>query len=257
MKTTHWLAAVHDKILREILQLPTPEAQLCEALLWRGFLAHQDGGLIRLVRVAEKPDAADIASLGAIAGVAVKPIADPKWCAEIEWACATSEGRENAIRSILELASPNGITGVGVHPNFSRHFPAAELDQGVALLARGMMRLGLHTIISGHGTEQQCELCIEHENHPLGTEFRSRFDAQWGNQMRNPEGVSFQPGSFGGTKLEFGAGTDDVAEAYAQFDAAKELGRAIHSDPRSCLTLVSPILSLAEMKRKAIESLAE
>jgi hypothetical protein len=181
MKTIHWLTAVQEKILEEIFALTSPTEQLCEALLWRGFLAHQDEGNVKLAYVAENTDAGDIASLSKIAGVNVEPIAGLNWCAELKWKFVASKDRMNAIKSILEMASPNGMTSIGKHLQFNWDFPAAELDLGVALLARGMMRLGLHTIISGHGSEERCALYIEYKNHPLGMEFRRRFDEQWVN----------------------------------------------------------------------------
>jgi len=248
MKTTHWLNAVQEKILEEIKRLPRSE-QLREALLWRGFLAHQDDGRIRLVRIAEITDAADIASLGLLAGVIVKTIEGGEWCAEIEWAHA-QEGRGNAIRSILDLPSPIGMTSINKHDAFGWHFPAQELDLGVALLARGMMRLGLHTIISGHGSAERCMLYIEYENHPLGMEFRRRFDAQWVNQMP-------ALGDFGAPKIEFGAETDDAEEAFARFRAAQVLGREIHNGLLGGLSLNPPALSLDEARRQVRKLLEE
>lgn len=255
MKTTHWLTAVQEKILEEIKRLPRSE-QLREALLWRGFLAHQDDGRIRLVRIAEKTDAADIASLGLLAGVIVKTIEGGEWCAEIEWAHA-QEGRGNAIRSILDLPSPIGMTSINKHDAFGWHFPAQELDLGVALLARGMMRLGLHTIISGHGSAERCMLYIEYENHSLGMEFRRRFYAQWVQQMPNSGGVTFTSEVFRGTKLVFGAETDDAEEAFARFRAAQVLGREIHNGLLGGLSLNPPALSLDEARRQVRQLLEE
>jgi hypothetical protein len=64
------------------------------------------------------------------------------------------------------------------------------------------------------------------------------------------------PGPFEGTKLEFGAETDDAAEAFALFRAAQVLGRVIHNGLQNGLSLYDPALSREEARRKVMRDLA-
>jgi len=221
-----WFNEVQNRILTEIQRQPTMRQRLVEALHWRGFLVWSETGHIYMDRCAAAADRCDIESLRPfkpLCIVAREEAAD--YCAEVRWRYATQPAMDAVIEGILRLPAPDGMTSILSHPEFGFDFPATELDQGVALLVRGLARLGLPTKISGHGHAERCRIFVEFANDAVGQTFRELFDARFADRVADAGVFTFGQGELGGAALMIGDATNDEETAFRFFCAAQQLGR--------------------------------
>jgi hypothetical protein len=258
-----WLNAVQDRILQEIYQHADAKKQLMEALRWRGFLAFEKDGLIVLNRSSEQSgypgDQRDISILRDHKTLQVADFPTPEFteadrrqaaenlrreladlpcppvpltsCATVEWARGISdEDRRLTMAAILRLGSPQGgmTTAGGSHPDYGYFLPSAELDQGIALLARSMALLGLRTFLSGHSRTEQCRLFVSFDDQPSANKFHDLFGSELRPRLRRDAGdmFTFQV-DHAYEEFLVGRSTNDPDEAWRFFDAAKQLGSEI------------------------------
>lgn len=253
-----WLNSVQDRILHEIYQHADANNQLMEALRWRGFLALKKDGLIVLNRSSDQSgypgDQRDVSILREHKTLQVADFPAPEFteadrslaaensrrdlaelprlpvpltsCATVEWARGISdEDRRLTMAAILRLGSPQGTTMSGSHPDYGYFLPSAELDQGIALLARSMARLGLRTFLSGHGRTEQSRLFVSFDDQPSVNQFRDLFDRKLRPRLRPDAGDMFTfQAHHAHEEFLIGHSTDDPAEAVQFFTAARQLG---------------------------------
>ena len=178
-------------------------------------------------QMPEAPDRQTLRAqvLAALAGDQPTPIAIVP-CATVGWQSAVDEEtRHQTLAAILRLGSPQGMTTSGSHPDYGHFLPSVELDQGIALLARSMALLGLHTFLSGHGGAEQCKLFVSFDYQPSANKFRDLFDSKLRPRLRPDAGDMFTfQAHHAHEEFLIGHPTDDPAEAVQFFTAARELG---------------------------------
>jgi hypothetical protein len=259
-----WLNSVQDRILQEIYQRADANNQLMEALRWRGFMAFEKDGLIVLNRSSEQTgypgDQRDISILREHKTLQVADFPAPEFtdadlhlaaengrrrlaelhllpvpltsCATVEWARGIpDDDRRLTMAAILRLGSPQGMTTSGSHPDYGYFLPSAELDQGIALLARSMALLGLRTFLSGHGRTEQCRLFVSFADQPSANKFHDLFGSKLRPRLLRDGGdmFTFQV-DHAYEEFLIGRSTNDPDEAWRFFAAAKQLGSVILDD---------------------------
>jgi hypothetical protein len=185
------------------------------------------------VTPSQMPEAPDLQTLraqvhAALAGEQPTPLAIVP-CATVGWQSAVDEEtRHQTLAAILRLGSPQGMTTSGSHPDYGYFLPSAELDQGIALLARSMALLGLRTFLSGHGRTEQCRLFVSFDDQSSANRFRDLFDGELRPRLRPDAGDMFTfQAHHAHEEFLIGHPTNDPAEAVQFFTAAKQLGSVI------------------------------
>ena len=253
-----WLNSVQDRILQEIYRHADAKKQLMEALLWRGFPVVAAAGQIQLVPASAVTDGRDLGLLREFDALAVTPSQKPEEpdrrtmraqvlasladehptqsalvpCATVGWQDAVDkETRHQTLAAILRLGSPQGMPTSGRHPVYGHFLPSAELDHGIALLARSMALLGLRTFLSGHGRTEQCRLFVSFADQPSANKFHDLFGSKLRPRLLRDGGdmFTFQV-DHAYEEFLIGRSTNDPDEAWRFFAAAKQLGSVILDD---------------------------